>query len=61
MSGAKYRPRKVGSSGGDVRYYNILFPSELIDKAKAKAKEMKITGAELVRRAVVIFLEDKND
>jgi hypothetical protein len=60
MSGAKFRPRRVGSDE-DVRYYNILFPSKLIDEIKSTAKEMEITGAELVRRSVAIFLEEKRN
>tara|TARA_R110000823_G_scaffold216020_2_gene345603 strand:+ start:4276 stop:4455 length:180 start_codon:yes stop_codon:yes gene_type:complete len=59
MSGAKYRPRNVGLKGGDVRYYNILFPVSIISRIKRRAESMKITGAELVRKAVVKFLEEK--
>lgn len=59
MSGAKYRPKKVGPSGGDVRYYNILFPVSVISRIKKRAESMEVTGAELVRKAVVKFLEEK--
>ena len=58
MSGAKYRPSKVGSKGDDVRYYNILFPDKDLKSLRKAAEKLKITGAELVRTAVRKFLEE---
>ena len=59
MSGAKHRPRRVGENGGGARYYNILFPVNVIGEIRKRAKAMEITGAELVRLAVSIFLKEK--
>jgi hypothetical protein len=59
MSGAKYRPRKVGLEGDVVRYYNILFPVKLIKRIKREAQRLEITGAELVRKAVLNFLKEE--
>ena len=59
MSGAKYRPRKVGTKGEVSRYYNILFPVSMIEAIRAKAGSLEITGAELVRRAVIKFLKEE--
>lgn len=46
--------------GKPVKTWNILFPLETIDQVKARAEEIGVTPAGLVRAAVGLYLHKDN-
>ena len=53
MSGAKGRPHKIQKS----RTYNLTFTTEMVERVRKKASEMRVSAPTIIREAVKSYLD----